>query len=265
MEIRFEDQWSPEQHTGWADTSELVQGDIVVANRQPFRIDRVDPVTPDNWTQEYVDAWLKADMPDADTWPNRPLRVHGFWQQAGADPRRHSCTAPAGHHWDVLPEHYSVCHVCLEIPPCRHVHNERVMGNATRKMAEDMTILPGSCHACKGPISSRQKSYTFPGSNLIRPDLGEDSAIFHTRGKCARAMKSYDKRWAEAEEGRTRVFFCEGTQTIHYDQSDECSNPACTAKGQLKDWVEHQCRIWHHPQGSRVARGCWCLVGIGAR
>ncbi|MEU5043252.1 hypothetical protein, partial [Streptomyces griseorubiginosus] len=249
MEIRFEDQWRPEQHTGWADTSDLAQGDVVVVNRQPFRIDRVDPITPDNWPQDYVDAWLKAGMPDADTWATRPMRVHGFFQQPGADPRRHSTAAPASHHWDVLPEHYSVCHACLEIPPCKHVHDNRVMRNATRRMSEAMAILPGTCHACKEPISKRQKAFTFPGSNLIRPDLGDHSAIFHTRGKCAGAMKAYDKRWAAAEEGRARFFHCAGNQTIHYDQSTECSNPECTAKGELADWVEHNLRVWHHPQG----------------
>lgn len=258
------DRWRPSQSTAWTETCELEKDDVIVADRKPFLIDRIQEIRSDQWPQEYVDLWLKQEMPDAETWRGRPLRVHGFWQSPGADTRLHSTIAPAKHTWDVLPEHYSVCHKCLELPPCRHVHTETVMRSATAKMARDMAILPGACHACKEPISTRQKTFTFPGANLIRPDLGDGSVIFHTRRKCFNAMHAYDKRWAAAEEGRRRFFYCEGTQTIHFDESTECTDAQCTATGELKDWVDHQCRIWHHPQGSRVARGCWCLVGIGA-
>lgn len=258
------DRWRPSQSTAWTETCELEKDDVIVADRKPFLIDRIQEIRSDQWPQEYVDLWLKQEMPDAETWRSRPLRVHGFWQSPGADTRLHNTIAPAKHTWDVLPEHYSVCHKCLELPPCRHVHTETVMRSATAKMARDMAILPGACHACKEPISTRQKTFAFPGANLIRPDLGDGSVIFHTRRKCFNAMHAYDKRWAAAEEGRRRFFYCEGTQTIHFDQSTECTEAQCTATGELKDWVDHQCRIWHHPQGSRVARGCWCLVGIGA-
>jgi hypothetical protein len=265
MQISFDpDRWSPEQRTGWTTTADLEKGDVVVAKRQPFLVDRISEIRPEKWPKEYVDAWLKENMPDAQTWRRRPLRVDGFWQSPGADSRLHGTIAPASYAWDVLPEHYSVCHKCLEIPPCRHVHNETVMRNARAKMARDMAILPGSCHACKEPISKRQKSFTFPGANLIRPDLGDHSAIFHTRRKCAAAMRSYDKRWAAAEKGRSRLLYCEGRQTVHFDQSAECTNPDCTGKGELAEWVEHSVRVFHHPEGSRVTRGCWCLAGLGA-
>jgi hypothetical protein len=260
------DRWRPDQRTAWTQTFDLDKGDVVVADRKPFLVDRITEIPAEKWPKDYVDAWLKQNMPDTQTWRGRPIRVSGFWQNPGADTRLHGTIAPACHAWDVLPEHYSVCHKCLEIPPCRHVHNETVMRNATAKMARDMAILPGSCHACKEPITRRQKSFTFPGANLIRPDLGENSAIFHTRRKCMGSLQAYDKRWAAAEEGRRQFLYCDGRLTIHYDQSSECTEPECTAKGELADCVTHKVRIWHHPtDGSRVARGCWCLVGIGAR
>jgi hypothetical protein len=258
------DRWRPSQPTAWMTTEELEPGNIIVAGRMPFLVDRLEELGSERWPQEYVDLWLKQEMPDAKTWRSRPVRVHGYWQNPGADTRLHNTVAPARHAWDVLPEHYSVCHKCLEIPPCRHVHNETVMRNATAKMARDMAILPGSCHACKEPISKRQKSFTFPGANLIRPDLGDHSAIFHTRHKCLDAMQTYDKKWAAAEPGRSRLLYCEGRQTRHYDQSTECTNPECTGKGALADCVDHSMRIWHHPQGDRVTRGCWCVAGLGA-
>lgn len=259
------DRWRPSDRTAWTRTQELEPGNIVVAGRKPFLVDRIQEIAPERWPKEYVDLWLKQEMPDAKTWRERPLRVHGYWQNPGADTRLHSTVAPARHAWDVLPEHYSVCHKCLELPPCRHVHNETVMRRATAKMARDMAILPGSCHACKEPITKRQKSFTFPGANLIRPDLGDHSAIFHTRHKCLGAMQTYDKKWTAAGEGRTRLLYCDGRRTIHYDQSVECTNPDCTGKGDLADLVDHRLTIWHHPKGDRVTRGCWCLAGVGAQ
>lgn len=258
------DRWRPDDRTGWEKTADLSKGDIVVADRRPFLVDRVSGIPAEQWPKEYVDLWLTQEMPDTQTWRSRPLRVQGFWQNPGADTRIHGTIAPAHHNWDVLPEHYSVCHRCLELPPCRHVHNETVMRNASAKMARDMAILPGSCHACKEPITRRQKSFTFPGANLIRPDLGEHSAIFHTRSKCSGPLTAYDKRWAAAEEGRARLLYCDGRQTRHYDESTECTNPDCTGKGDLAELVEHKVRVWHHPQGDRVTRGCWCVAGLGA-
>lgn len=255
------DRWRPSQATAWEKTEDLEPGNVIVAGRMPFLVDRLEDVTPERWTQDYIDLWLKQEMPDAQTWKSRPIRVHGYWQNPGADTRLHSTVAPARHTWDVLPEHYSVCHKCLELPPCREVHTDTVMRNATAKMARDMAILPGVCHGCREPISKRQKHFTFPGTNLIRPDLGDSTAVFHTRGDCYGYLHGYDKRWAEAEPDRVRFFYCDGTQTQHHDDSLECSNPACTAVGGLKDLVEHKVWVRHHPR-MREAKGCWCLAGV---
>lgn len=262
-------------------TSKLTRGTLVIAQRRPFRIDRIAELSTDKWPERYVTAWRDAGMPDTDTWWNRPVRVTGFWGEPDADTRAHATVAPASHGWEALPEHYMVCHLCRELPPCTHVHNEAIASRAEARFAEDMAILPSSCHGCREPITKRQKSFTFPGANLIRPDFGDNSAIFHTRGSCRDALTSYDKRWTAAEPDRTRWFFCEGTRVWHHDGSSECDRADCHAKGDMTRLVDHRCQIWHHPGDLDAAygalnsfvpgvdtgqdhTGCWCLKGATA-
>jgi hypothetical protein len=262
------DRWYSAQPSAACQTADLKAGLTIVADRKPFRIDRVTELAPSRWPDGFVEAWRTAGMPDTDTWKNRPMLVVGFWDGPAADTRQHETAAPARHLWDVLPEHYTVCHKCQELPPCSHVHNERIMQRASRQMDEAMAILPGACHGCREPITRRQKSFTFPGPNLARPDLGDHTAIFHTRDACRTALTSYDKRWAAAEPDRDRLFYCEGTIVHHHNGTRECSRDDCTAKGDLRNLVTHRCLIRHVPGASAFAygligrandAGCWCL------
>lgn len=263
MQIRFDpDEWRPElpgppsSHT--VDTGRLEPGMIVVFQHKPYRVLEVRERAHANWPDAYRDAWVRQGRPDPDTWRYRP-RIFVLRPEDDPEAAHVNLQGPNCARWYVLPEHYPICRLCKEIPPCRHVHNERIMQRATAKMDRDMALMPGVCHGCREPITRRQKSFTFPGPNLIRPDLGDDTAAFHTRQSCAGAAKSYDERWATAEEGRRRFFHCEGTFTVHHDGTSECSSPHCVATGPLADWVEHRMWIRHHPR-MEEARGCWCLA-----
>jgi hypothetical protein len=260
------DRWHSGQPTTLCPTPKLTQGQIVIVGRKPFRIERVRALETHEWPEKFVEAWRKQDMPDCATWHQRPYRVEGFWETPGASQNIHGTVAPDSHIWNVLPEHYSVCRLCGELPPCTHVLNERIMERAAERMTRDMAILPGMCHACREPITKRQKSFTFPGANLIRPDLGDHSAIFHTRQGCLGTVRSYDERWAKAESDRSRLFFCEGTITRHADGTRECSRDDCLAKGELRDLVDHRCAVWHHRERRDIGSGhnCWCLDGTRA-
>lgn len=252
------DRWYSSQPTESRSTSKLQPGDIVIADRKPFRVREIREVPTDRWKDKFVEAWREAGMPDAETWWSRPLDISGSWdvEDPGVGPR-YGVQASAGHMWSVLPEHYSVCRLCNELPPCRHVHNERVMEHAAERMAETMSILPGCCHGCGEPITARQKSFTFPGANLIRPDLGDNSAIFHTRVSCFDSIPSYDRKWAAAEPGRRRFFYCEGTRVWHHDGTFECDRDDCVGKGDMAKLVDHRMQVWHHPEHGRS--GCRCL------
>jgi hypothetical protein len=258
--LRYDpDKWSP---SGIVSTpmKSLTEGCIVVYMRDPYRLQEIREVQHVDWPAKYRKVWVEHGMPDPDTWHYRPrMVIVQPLDQPESKPVHLGCSNSTN--WHVLPEHFAVCRLCQEIPPCRHVHTERVVQRANDSMEKEMAILPGCCHGCREPITKRQKAFAFPGPNLIRPDLGDDSAIFHTRSKCMRSVASYDKRWAKAEEGRERLFFCDGTQTVHHDGTTECDNPQCVAQGAHRELVDHQCRIWHHPNGSSIASGCWCLAG----
>lgn len=263
MQIRYDpDEWRPEipgaASRNRAYTDKLEPGTLVVWQRKPYRVIEVRERAQGDWPDAYREVWVKHGMPNPDTWSYRP-RVIVLRAEDDEAAKPFNLQGPNNYYWHTLPEHYPICRMCKEIPPCRHVHNERIMDRAAEKMDRDMAILPGVCHGCREPISKRQKHFTFPGANLIRPDLGDHTAVFHTRGDCWGYLSSYDERWAAAEPGRARFFHCEGTLTVHHDGSSECSRLDCTAKGAHKDLVRHAVWVRHHPR-MQEARGCWCLA-----
>lgn len=266
MFFRYDpDEWRPSrqdpQHHHPTSTGRLEPNAIVVWQRKPYRLLEVREMLHANWPEQYREAWVKQGMPDPDTWAYRP-RVVVLRSEDDPKAKPVHLARPDSTYWYTLPEHYAICRLCHELPPCQHVHNESIMERATERMNKEMAILPGTCHGCREPITKRQKAFTFPGANLIRPDLGDNSAIFHTRSDCYNSLDSYDERWAAAEEGRRRFFQCDGTLTTHYDGTTECTTPDCAAKGSLGGLVRHRMGIRHHPRGVRVVQGCWCLAAV---
>ncbi|WP_331756275.1 hypothetical protein OHA04_45230 (plasmid) [Streptomyces sp. NBC_01590] len=269
MHIRFDpDEWRPSEPGSYRkqSTERLQPETLIVWQRQPYRVIEVRELQHANWPEKYREAWTNHGMPDPDAWNYRP-RVIVVRHEEQSQTKPLHMVGPSSATWHVLPEHYAICRLCRELPPCRHVHNEAIMDRVSSHMAEQMAILPGACHACREPITKRQKAFTFPGTNLIRPDLGDDSAVFHLRGTCAGPRTSYDKRWAAAEPGRSRLFFCEGTLVTHHDGSKECDNTDCIAKGGHAEFVDHRMKVWHHPGDlapsasltDMVVPHCWCL------
>jgi hypothetical protein len=256
VSIRFDpDAWSP-RGADFRTASKLKPGEITVWERQPYRVVEIRERQTVDWPKPYQEAWIEQGMPEPATWHQRPIViVLRDLDQETAKPR-HICGSAYGT-WYVLPEHYSICRLCHEIPPCTHVHTETVMERASERMAKEMAILPGCCHSCHEPITHRQKTVRFTGPNLIRPDFGDDSAVFHLRGKCLGGVEAYDKRWAKVTGSKCR-FHCEGHQMVHLDGS-----MTCTELEECPGDVNHRSREWHHPEHrQRYARAdwCWCLA-----
>lgn len=260
MAIRIShDDWHPAQRNlGWATTAKLTARELLIWDRKPYRVNEIREVQPVDWPEKYRQTWVRYGMPDAATWSGRPMVVVVRDEEQPSEKPIH-LQCPASTSWRTLPEHYTVCRLCRELPPCTHEHNEKIMERAAERMNEQMAILPGTCHACREPITRRQKSFTFPGPNLIRPDLGDDSARFHMREACEWARMSYDERWAKAT-GRRRFFWCPGRRVEHYDGTVECSDPKCPGD------VQHGSLERHAPfrdMRGVVWSGCWCLAGTG--
>lgn len=252
-----EDDWYPTERTGYCYGSSLTVEQLVIWERRAHRVVETRERDLTDWPEQYREQWVKQGMPEAATWAARPFIVVVRPDDDQATKPQH-LIGPANHMWQTLPEHYAICRLCGELPPCRHVHNEKIATRAAERFEKEMAILPGCCHACREPITRRQKSVRFTGPNLIRPDLGDDSAIFHLRSKCHGAVRQYDERWAKAT-GKPRRFFCEGTLTVHLGGSTDCTELAA-----CPGLVDHRMRIWHRPESaaSMHATGCWCLAGV---
>jgi hypothetical protein len=255
--IRYDpDEWRPTsfRDTGLCDTQKLPVGQLVIWERTAHRVVEVREREQTDWPQGYRDLWVEHGMPDPATWYGRPMVIVLQPEDQPAAKPRH-LQGRAGASWRTLVEHYSVCRLCQEIPPCRHEHTEKIMDRAQEHMNQQMAIMPGCCHSCQEPITRRQKAVTFTGANLIRPDLGDDSAIFHQRQQCFGDVRQYDERWAAAEPGRKRRFYCEGHRTHHHDDTVDCTEMAeCVGD------VEHRSTTWHRPY-VRYEQSCWCLTG----
>lgn len=251
------DAWYPAQHdAGHQSTAKLTPGQIIIWQRDPYRVVDVRPLDPANWPDKFLTKWTDAGCPDTATWHHRPL-VMVIRREADDNTQTTvhlQCAASVS--WRTLPEHYHVCRRCGELPPCREVHNNTVAERASERFEQQMAIMPGCCHSCHEPITSRQKYHRFTGPNLIRPDLGNDSALFHLRGSCHGGLRAYDKRWADAEPGRRRNFYCDGHLVHHHDDTKTCSNVECPSTE-----VEHHYIEWHQPGVHAKWMGCWCVSG----
>lgn len=260
MTFRFEidgPSWFPQQRTGYATSESLAPDQIVIWERNAYRVIETRERSRSDWPEAYRDRWVDQGMPDPATWFERPFAVTlRLEQDPDAEPLR--LLGPAGHAWNTLPEHYSICRVCRQIPPCTHAHNQAVMAAAAKKLDAEMALMPGLCHACLEPITRRQKTITFEGENLVRPDLGDGTAIFHLRTSCRPQAERYDARWAAAGRGRRRKLYCAGRRRHHFDGTADCTEGE-TCPGD----VSHESTEWHTPDGaaSRYTSGCWCVSG----
>jgi hypothetical protein len=184
---------------------QLAPGTLIVWERQPWQVVSVDERPDDLWEtkheEEYAHHLKLCDSrgfakPDRHTWRGRPMAVQIVpVGNEKADPVH--LIAPGHHQWDVLPEHYAVCAACGELPPCHHEDAEKEADLIAARNDVLMDIPPGHCLACGEHITGRQKADRFPGPNLWRPDLPENSAVFHARLECAGPREKYRTQWLQ--------------------------------------------------------------------
>lgn len=216
-------QWRPEQtrktgylpgtrpHLRETDYSTLIRpGTIIVwSNRKAYEVIEVTERPVDLWPQHFRDEWKRytewwveqttaghnmGEQPAKATWEHRPfVLVIRPADQPHAKPKHYAVRASRTFY--VLPDHYSVCRLCNEIPPCTHATTEAAVNHEMERTERLMAIQTGCCLGCGEPITSRMKAVRFPGPNLWRPDMGTDSAVFHARESCSDSVSSYRQQW----------------------------------------------------------------------
>jgi hypothetical protein len=250
--------WSPQGYSRTHQTTSLNVGDIIAYEFDAYRITNIVSYLG-HYTLWPTDFQEKLQLSPGyisryDSWPHRPMRLDFEICTLKSTAKNYIVYAPADHFWAVLPEHYAICNVCLKIPPCLHAMTEKFVDAEKERLNALLAILPGDCHGCREPITSRQKRIMFTGENLIRPDLGADSAVFHARKGCRGRAEAYDKKRAKAF-GVDLELYCPGRQTIHLDGSTDCSlGASCTS-----DSNRHAGFVRHRVRTGFDTDTCWCL------
>jgi hypothetical protein len=213
-------------HNGYREGVPGVQvGHIVVLQRQAWRVLEIREKPEDLWPANYEEAWQKLvsrwiaheaaraageltpwgtplnaqPEPVRSAWPYRPVNVILQQVDKPKSKPRH-IVASLSCEWQTLPEHFVVCRLCNELPPCRHVETEATVNREMEKAERLMAVPRGACLGCGEAITSRMKAIRFPGPNLWRPDWGTDSAVFHarrSREECSTAAWKYEQQWKE--------------------------------------------------------------------
>lgn len=183
---------------------QLAPGVLVIWDRKPWRVVEFAERPLDLWGAKHearfaaaTESWERyprGERPEKATWEGRPV---AFVLVPDGKPHEKPIhlVGPANHSWDVLPEHYWTCSACGELPPCKHEIAERIADMQAARAEVLMDIPPGHCLGCGEHITSRQKAHRFPGPNLWRPDLPENSAIFHARQECSGEVEHYRRQW----------------------------------------------------------------------
>lgn len=251
-------------------TDKLTVGDIVVYERYPYTITRIDPdaLPYQHWPQPFQESWRNENTGTKSTdrpeqWERRPWRIDLEIIGGARTPRNKrdngrfaAVAASPTTFWTVLAEHFSVCRICQELPPCRHAFREKLLKRQEAHLNKALNLMPGTCLACAEPISKRQKTIIFNGPNLIRPDFGNDSAIFHARRSCRSRVEDYDHKLTKAT-GVPGRFHCPGNLTIHTDKSTDCTQPeTCPGREARHPGYEYH----QHTQQHQTYGGCWCLL-----
>lgn len=161
---------------------------------------------------------------------------------------------PGQNEWHRLPDPYQTCSCHGHPWPCQEVDRMVLTQHQLRKMDRLMaTAEPGVCAHCLEPITTRQKTVTFPEESRFVP--GAPGPTFHAgRAVCWGAAEEYERTGRLTDSPHiARLASCPGIRFIHEqlsmptDQRIECTaGPSCTGL--------------HGPAGFRQDAPCWHRV-----
>lgn len=96
------DEWSPRDRTKSRFTWNLRPGQLVVWNRQPYRVVEVGERAHVDWGADYREAWIEAGQPEPSTWDNRPMAIV-LQDEDHPDAEPLHLVGPAYGGWSLLP------------------------------------------------------------------------------------------------------------------------------------------------------------------
>lgn len=214
--------WYP-NHTR-SSSAPPVPGDLIAYDHAAWRVIAVNPIPEDRWTDQQRADLLKLKpsyrhIAEPVVVIARPVEI------TSDDPRARDRDIHLGNTWHAQwhiyeDEHYPICAQCGEPTPCRDKVGQRIAERALDYMARFETA--GICPACQKPVTSRQKSMTFPENLEV---LGGPPVTFHVgRGACLSWAAKYERKWVDAEPVRRRATLsCPGHLTNHNDGTYDCT------------------------------------------
>lgn len=157
----------------------------------------------------------------------------------------------------VLPEPYMACSCHGHIWPCQEIDQMQMAAHAGRNMDRALaTTAPGVCAGCLEPITTRQKTLTFPEESRLVP--GAPGPTFHAgRAECWAAAEKYERTGRLVDNPDVvRLASCPGIRFVHDARDWPAEKRAeCTA-GTL-------CSGQHGPAGYHMpARACWHRIAF---
>ncbi|MCG5464194.1 hypothetical protein MED01_002359 [Micromonospora sp. MED01] len=150
------------------------------------------------------------------------------------------------HRWHMMDERYAVCACCNHPYPCQEFAQERIAEAEGARLSRLLdSHAPGVCANCREPISSRQKTVSFPEPSLLVP--GAPGPVYHFgRWSCRHAAGRYElEHRLPAFPGVQRLASCSGVMFRHEaDGREECT-------------AAELCTDLHGPKSGRDGMACY--------
>ena len=270
------DQWAPSYDNRNGNSRRLQDGDLVAWRYGAWRVIEtctVEDVDLSERSRQRLYDWVGGFVPEAresrlaQARPQDVVLCHesgplllkpGEPNQTLHDGRRtvHFRSWPLRHTWNVLPDPYRTCSCHGHIWPCQEIDRNVLAAHHARKMNRLMaTADPGVCAHCLEPISTRQKSLTFPEPSRFVP--GAPGPTFHAgRASCWGAAEDYERTGRLADNPEVvRLASCPGIRFLHESTS-------LRAEQRLECTAGPFCTGHHGPSGYRQDAPCWHLVQL---
>lgn len=216
--------WRPDHATGYYGGGRPTVGAIVGYAYRAWEVTHIAKADPTPEEQQRLDHYTPKGREKM--WPYRVSlrRLHGERADRENSRQEIGLRIPIGYSLPTYPNGRVPLCSCHSHPwPCRESEEQAQAAKELAKAEEWLNLLPGCCPACSEVVTSRQKSITFGGPNVLNP-LAE-GPTYHLRSKCYRSAAAYEEKWVADEPGRKRSLLtlrCEGTVIVHEDGSAEC-------------------------------------------